>query len=162
MLAAVLDGATPLHCAALRTSPKLTEHLLASGADPMARTAAGDLPMDLVPPCLPKPVSARSKGALPTKQRPLMHCDVDCSSFLSISQVGCIWLCSGQTCSPAWNLFQLEHIKHLSQDILPLGIEMRSDCKSGYAWGSCHAICSMVLGFSVDSVVWAPSNVYTK
>ncbi|KAK9864565.1 hypothetical protein WJX84_000508 [Apatococcus fuscideae] len=61
MLGAVLDGATPLHCAALRTSPKLTEHLLASGADPMARTAAGDLPMDLVPAC--KPVSVRAKGA---------------------------------------------------------------------------------------------------
>lgn len=62
MLGAVLDGATPLHCAALRTSPKLTEHLLASGADPMATTAAGDLPMDLVPPCHPKPMSLRSKG----------------------------------------------------------------------------------------------------
>ncbi len=64
MLGAVMDGATPLHCAALRTSPKLTEYLLASGADPMARTAAGDLPMDLVPPCTPKPISARAKGAL--------------------------------------------------------------------------------------------------
>lgn len=50
-VAALLDGATPLHCAALRANPAQVTHLLAAGADPTLRTAAGELPMELVPRC---------------------------------------------------------------------------------------------------------------
>jgi Sec-independent protein translocase protein TatA len=48
---ALLDGATPLHCAALRGNPAQVDHLLYCGADPTRKTAAGDLPMQLVPRC---------------------------------------------------------------------------------------------------------------
>jgi len=48
---ALLDGATPLHCAALRGNPAQVDHLLYCGADPTRRTAAGDLPLQLVPKC---------------------------------------------------------------------------------------------------------------
>jgi Ankyrin repeat len=40
-VAALLDGATPLHCAALAGNPTRVEQLLFDGADPLARTAAG-------------------------------------------------------------------------------------------------------------------------
>jgi hypothetical protein len=51
LVAALLDGATPLHCAALRGNPAQVEHLLHCGADPTLRTAAGELPLQLVPAC---------------------------------------------------------------------------------------------------------------
>ncbi|KAF8072774.1 MAP1D [Scenedesmus sp. PABB004] len=50
-VAALLDGATPLHCAALRGNPAQVDLLLFSGADPTLRTAAGELPLQLVPAC---------------------------------------------------------------------------------------------------------------
>lgn len=50
-VAALLDGATPLHCAALRGNPAQVEHLLSCGGDPSVRTAAGELPIELVPVC---------------------------------------------------------------------------------------------------------------
>ena len=50
-VAALLDGATPLHAAALRGNPAQIDHLLFCKADPMARTAAGDIPFELVPNC---------------------------------------------------------------------------------------------------------------
>eukprot|EP00879_Flechtneria_rotunda_P010445 GHRR01010921.1.p1 GENE.GHRR01010921.1~~GHRR01010921.1.p1 ORF type:complete len:1048 (+),score=450.42 GHRR01010921.1:155-3298(+) len=49
--AAVLDGATPLHCAALRGNPAQVDHLLYCGADPALRTASGVLALHLVPIC---------------------------------------------------------------------------------------------------------------
>ena len=49
--AALLDGATPLHCAAIRGNPAQVDHLLYCGADPTMRTAAGELPLQLVPVC---------------------------------------------------------------------------------------------------------------
>jgi hypothetical protein len=48
---ALLDGATPLHCAALRGNPAQVDHLLFCGADPTRKTAVGDLPLQLVPRC---------------------------------------------------------------------------------------------------------------
>ncbi|GLC37451.1 hypothetical protein PLESTB_001584400 [Pleodorina starrii] len=50
-VAAVLDGATPLHCAALRGNPAQVDHLLYCGADPTLKTAAGELPIEQVPVC---------------------------------------------------------------------------------------------------------------
>lgn len=50
-VAALLDGATPLHCAALRGNPAQVDHLLYCGADPSMRTAAGELALELVPLC---------------------------------------------------------------------------------------------------------------
>ncbi len=50
-VAAVLDGATPLHCAALRGNPAQVDHLLYCGADPTIKTAAGELPIEQVPVC---------------------------------------------------------------------------------------------------------------
>jgi hypothetical protein len=50
-VAALLDGATPLHCAALRGNPAQVDHLLYCGADPTLRTAAGELALELVPVC---------------------------------------------------------------------------------------------------------------
>lgn len=49
--AALLDGATPVHCAALRGNPAQVDHLLYCGADPTLRTAAGELAVQLVPVC---------------------------------------------------------------------------------------------------------------
>lgn len=49
--AALLDGATSLHCAAVRGNPAGVHHLLQCGADPTLRTAAGELPLQLVPVC---------------------------------------------------------------------------------------------------------------
>eukprot|EP00775_Hariotina_reticulata_P008350 gene8350-8535_t len=51
LVAALLDGATPLHCAALRGNPAQVDHLLYCGADPTLRTAAGQPPLQLVPVC---------------------------------------------------------------------------------------------------------------
>eukprot|EP00878_Enallax_costatus_P014166 GHUV01014815.1.p1 GENE.GHUV01014815.1~~GHUV01014815.1.p1 ORF type:complete len:1261 (+),score=458.53 GHUV01014815.1:316-4098(+) len=50
-VAALLDGATPLHCAAIRGNPAGVHHLLQCGGDPMRETAAGELPIELVPVC---------------------------------------------------------------------------------------------------------------
>uniref|UniRef100_A0A061QIJ2 C3H1-type domain-containing protein n=1 Tax=Tetraselmis sp. GSL018 TaxID=582737 RepID=A0A061QIJ2_9CHLO len=50
--AALLDGATPIHCAAVRGSICQVQYLLGIGADPYVRTAAGELPMELVPVCM--------------------------------------------------------------------------------------------------------------
>lgn len=50
-VAALLDEATPLHAAALRGNPAQIDHLLFCKANPMAYTAAGDLPFELVPQC---------------------------------------------------------------------------------------------------------------
>lgn len=50
-VAAVLDGVTPLHCAAIRGNPAQVKHLLDSGAIACARSAAGELPIELVPVC---------------------------------------------------------------------------------------------------------------
>jgi hypothetical protein len=41
-VAAVLHGATPLHCAAIRGNPALVDHLLLCGADPLLTSAAGE------------------------------------------------------------------------------------------------------------------------
>lgn len=54
-VAALLDEATPLHAAALRGNPAQIDHLLFCKANPMARTAAGDLPFELVPQCSDTP-----------------------------------------------------------------------------------------------------------
>lgn len=50
-VAALLDGATPLHCAAIRGNPAQINHLLQNGADPTLKTVCGDLPIELVPVC---------------------------------------------------------------------------------------------------------------
>eukprot|EP00884_Botryococcus_braunii_P020575 jgi/Botrbrau1/7200/Bobra.0300s0026.1 len=47
-VAALLDGATPLHCAAIRGNPAQVDHLLYCGADPLAKTGAGELPLEMV------------------------------------------------------------------------------------------------------------------
>lgn len=49
--AALLDGATPMHCAALRGNPAQVDHLLYCGAGACATTTAGKLPLELVPLC---------------------------------------------------------------------------------------------------------------
>lgn len=54
-VAALLDEATPLHAAALRGNPAQIDHLLFCKANPMACTAAGDLPFELVPQCSDSP-----------------------------------------------------------------------------------------------------------
>jgi hypothetical protein len=51
LVEAALDGATALHCAALRGNPAQTDHLLYCKADPTLKTAAGLLPLELVPLC---------------------------------------------------------------------------------------------------------------
>ncbi|KAK9790356.1 hypothetical protein WJX73_003594 [Symbiochloris irregularis] len=51
LVASLLDGCTPLHCAALRGNATQVDYLLSCGADPTMRTAAGELPMELVPEC---------------------------------------------------------------------------------------------------------------
>ncbi|PSC75029.1 hypothetical protein C2E20_1867 [Micractinium conductrix] len=48
---ALLDGATVLHCAALRGNPAQVDHLLLCGADPLLPNAAGELPVEAVPVC---------------------------------------------------------------------------------------------------------------
>lgn len=48
---ALLDGATSLHCAAIRGNPASVHHLLHCGADPTLRTAAGYTALELVPVC---------------------------------------------------------------------------------------------------------------
>ena len=50
-VAALLDGATPLHCAALRANPELVQLLLSFKAQPLVTSAAGDMPIQLVPMC---------------------------------------------------------------------------------------------------------------
>lgn len=50
MVAALLDGATPLHCAAIRGSPTQIEHLVSHGADLYIPTAAGALTIMLTTP----------------------------------------------------------------------------------------------------------------
>jgi hypothetical protein len=47
----MLQGCTPLHCAALRGNPAHINHLLRCGADPMKTSAAGMLPLEMVPLC---------------------------------------------------------------------------------------------------------------
>ena len=51
LVAALLDQATPLHCAALRGNPGQVDYLMYLGADPYRMTAAGDLALDLIPLC---------------------------------------------------------------------------------------------------------------
>eukprot|EP00198_Chlamydomonas_reinhardtii_P006390 XP_001695726.1 predicted protein [Chlamydomonas reinhardtii] len=62
-VAAVLDGATPLHCAALRGNPAQVDHLLYCGADPTLMTAAGELPIELVPMCGDRSAGASTAAA---------------------------------------------------------------------------------------------------
>ncbi len=50
-VAALLDGATPLHCATIRGSPLQIEHLVLHGADMHATTTAGEYPIELIPVC---------------------------------------------------------------------------------------------------------------
>ena len=50
-VAALLDGSTPLHCAALRGNPAQVDYLLLAGADPLLHNAAGELALELVPVC---------------------------------------------------------------------------------------------------------------
>eukprot|EP00210_Caulerpa_lentillifera_P005795 g5541.t1 len=50
-VAAVLDGACTLHCAAMRGNPAQVCHFLSSGADPLQKTVIGDLAIELVPFC---------------------------------------------------------------------------------------------------------------
>ena len=50
-VAALLDGAGPLHCASIRGNPAQVDHLLYCGADPTLKTNPGDLPLQLVPFC---------------------------------------------------------------------------------------------------------------
>lgn len=52
--AALLDGATPLHCAAIRGNPAQIDHFLYCGADPNIRSNIGDLPLELLPYCSQK------------------------------------------------------------------------------------------------------------
>ena len=67
-VAALLDGATPLHAAALRGNPAQIDHLLFCKANPMARTAAGDCPLELVPPCEEQPAGMPRHEAIPASQ----------------------------------------------------------------------------------------------
>lgn len=48
---ALLDGATALHCAAIRGNPAGVHHLLQCGADPTLLTAAGETALESVPVC---------------------------------------------------------------------------------------------------------------
>lgn len=50
-LEALLEGATPLHCAALRGDLRQTQQLLKIGANAYVRTSAGELPLEFVPIC---------------------------------------------------------------------------------------------------------------
>lgn len=59
---ALLDGAVPLHCAALRGNPAQVDHLLYCGADATIRTAAGELPVEMVPVCGDRDRSAAGGG----------------------------------------------------------------------------------------------------
>uniref|UniRef100_A0A1D1ZP32 C3H1-type domain-containing protein n=1 Tax=Auxenochlorella protothecoides TaxID=3075 RepID=A0A1D1ZP32_AUXPR len=51
LAAAALDGATPLHAAAMRAAVPALSHLLLCGADPMAPAGTGELPAQVVPSC---------------------------------------------------------------------------------------------------------------
>lgn len=62
-VAAVLDGATPLHCSALRGNPAQVDHLLYCGAVPTCKTAAGELPIELVPVCGSRAMPAAASNA---------------------------------------------------------------------------------------------------
>lgn len=48
---ATLEGATPLHFAAIRGNPAQADHLIYCNGDPTVKTAAGLLPLELVPLC---------------------------------------------------------------------------------------------------------------
>lgn len=79
-VAALLDEATPLHAAALRGNPAQIDHLLFCKADPMARTAAGDLPFELVPQCGDsssgmEPLSCCSHNQRTTTSTSTTYCD---------------------------------------------------------------------------------------
>lgn len=46
-----MEGATPLHFAAIRGNPAQVDHLIYCNGDPTFKTAAGLLPLELVPLC---------------------------------------------------------------------------------------------------------------
>jgi hypothetical protein len=87
-VAALLDGATPLHCAALRGNPAQVDHLLYCGADATLCNAAGELALELVPVCgsVHKPTRRRQCHCLgPVEQE--------------VRLLGCWWGMGGCICT---------------------------------------------------------------
>ena len=75
-VAALLDGAGPLHCAAIRGNPAQVDHLLFSGADPAVKTQCGDLPLQLVPFCCEKTAETGQRicCCMNTKDQEIWEC----------------------------------------------------------------------------------------
>ncbi|GMH42583.1 hypothetical protein BSKO_10502 [Bryopsis sp. KO-2023] len=75
-VAALLDGATPLHCASIRGNPAQVNHLLQRGADPTLKTVCGDLPIELVPVCGDKnqQTGHRSCRCMRIKEQEMWEC----------------------------------------------------------------------------------------
>ena len=101
IVAALLDGATALHCAALRGNPAQVEHLLFCGGDVSMRTAAGELAIELVPVCWEESSSLRGKKCrcMTTADQDVWECRSQLArsllsrrSFLSFSQGLLMWI----------------------------------------------------------------------
>lgn len=85
--AVLLDMATPLHCAALRGLPAAVEQLLMSGADITLTTAAGQLPLELVPRCQWRRGERLCQCQNPSEAILFDGCNVDICRQLLIAQV---------------------------------------------------------------------------
>ena len=131
-VAALLDRATPLHCAALRANPELVELLLAHKAQPLVKSAAGDLPIQLVPLCKGRSAGASlspfcASVASLTMRFYLCPCSAHVPAFMNAA-VGCPCAdarpttrsCAG--CPHRWRSIQLRGLQHSSMsDLLPGG-----------------------------------------
>lgn len=127
-VAALLDGATPLHCAALRGNPAQVDHLLYCGADPSMRTAAGELALELVPLCgsISKESRRRQCHCLgPVEQEvrllaagraAVLPCRVCCCLGSNAMRVAHDRLCISEHIVPFEVLLDAQHVMH---DVCP-------------------------------------------
>jgi len=91
---ALLDGATPLHCAALRGQAAAVEQLLLSGADVTLTTAAGQVPLELLPKCRWVGGQHTCHCQAPGEAAALGKCSVDVAWQLLLLH-GALWLRGG-------------------------------------------------------------------
>lgn len=92
ILQALLDGCTPLHCAALRGNPALVSHLLSCGADPLVTNAAGELPLECVPVCGDRCVGRKPAcRCMPPKDQEAWECRSRLSRTLIIRRSVLSW-----------------------------------------------------------------------